>query len=185
MTMQSRPARVAAGADGQAELKSLLEMRYGFTVVPTGQEFWLPAAAHDVLRRVHDDVTVRAVRYVPDLLAWGQGFPFSFWDAKVNQTPGTSNFSIESACYDEGMARWSIGQRVVLAFRDVDRSPALPAASRQTTGNAWYAQAVQHLVVVADNSDRRHEAAGSHTPYLLVRKDSTVRLSAFVAQPRW
>lgn len=170
MSMQTRSARMAVGGEGQAELKQLLT-NFGFVVVDTGQENWLPAWAHEGLRKVHDDVTVRAVRYQPDLLAWSPRFPFSFWDAKVNATPGTPNFTIEQACYQEQLDRARIGQRVVIAFRDTD--------------GKWSANSVSRLQVVDDHSARRHEAAGSQTPYLLIAKRSTVPLHAFVALPSW
>jgi len=168
--MQTRTARMAAGGDGQAELKQLLE-GFGFQVVDTGQETWLPAWAHQALRQVHDDVTVRAVRYQPDLLAWSPRFPYAFWDAKVNATPGTPNFTIEHACYQEQVARWNAGQRVVIAFRDTD--------------GKWSANSIGRLQVVDDHSARRHQAAGSQTPYLLINKRSAVPLHAFVAIPSW
>lgn len=170
MTMQTHAARMAAGGDGQAELKQLL-LNYGFLVVDTGQESWLPNWAHQALRQVHDDATVRSVRYQPDLLAWSPRFPFSFWDAKVNATPGTPNFTIEQACYQEQLARMTIGQRIVIAFRDTD--------------GKWSANSVGRLQVVDDHSARRHDAAGSQTPYLLISKRSTVPLHAFVAIPSW
>lgn len=168
--MQSRAARMAVGEDGQEELAHILES-FGFVVVPTGQENWLPAELHAQLRHVHTDPTVRAVRYTPDLLAWSPRFPVAWWDAKVNATPGTRNFSLEQACYDEQLARASIGQRVVLAFRDTDGD--------------WYAQSVRRLVVAHAHVDDRHDARGSKTPYVLVTKASCMRLRAFIALPPW
>lgn len=170
MTMQTRAARMTAGADGQAELKVLLQ-GFGFLVVDTGQETWLPTWAHQALRQVHDDATVRTVRYQPDLFAWSPRFPYAWWDSKINATPGTPNFSIEKACYQEQVARWNADQRIVIAFRDTD--------------GKWSANSVGRLQVVDDHSARRHDAAGSQTPYLLISKRSTVPLHAFVAIPSW
>jgi hypothetical protein len=166
MSMQSRAQRMATGAEAQAELKYLLEQA-GLFVAECGQENWLPSDMHAVLRQVHDDVTVRAARYHPDLFVFGAKFPFSFWDAKANTVEGTPNFTIEQACYQEQMARVRLGQRVAIAFRDTDRK--------------WRAQWVQSLHVVANNAERRHEAAGSMTPYLLVAKLSTIALRTFLA----
>lgn len=168
MTMQTRANRMTTGAAGQAELKYILE-QLGFYMVDTGQESWLPEPMHDVMRQVHDDLTVRAIRYQPDLFGWGPRFPYAFWDAKVNTTPDTPNFTIEEACYNEQYSRYRAGQRVVIAFKDTD--------------GKWRAQWVQQLHVVANNATRRHEAQGSMTPYLLVAKMSTVPLRAFIANP--
>lgn len=168
--MQTRAARMALGEDGQDELTQILA-GFGFTVVAAGQENWLPADAHAHMRHTYGDATVRSVRYMPDLLAWSPRWPVAWWDAKANATPGTRNFSLEQACYEEQLARTSIGQRVVIAFRDTD--------------GEWYANAVRHLVVAAAHRDDRHAAAGSKTPYVLITKASTMRLRAFIALPPW
>jgi hypothetical protein len=163
--MLNRAARVTTGEAGQAELKEMLES-FGFTVVETGQERWLPTNVHERLRLDHSDRMVRAVRYMPDLLAWSPRFRLAYWDAKVNTHPGTANFTIETACYDEQTVRMAKGERVALAFKDMD--------------GRWRAQWATRLRIVADHSARRREAQGSHTPYLLIAKDSTETITAFV-----
>lgn len=168
MTMRDHSSRAITGAAGQAELSYLLEQA-GFFVADCGQENWLPSEMHAVLRLDHTDLTVRSVRYQPDLFAFAPKFPFAYWDAKVNTVPGTPNFTIEQACYEEQLSRVQRGQRVVIAFRDTDAK--------------WRAQWVERLRIVADHAARRHEAHGSMTPYLLVAKDSTLALRAFVASP--
>ena len=42
----------------------------------------------------------RAVRYIPDFLAYRRGFPLAYWEVKVNsrQSSRTGNFAIERAC---------------------------------------------------------------------------------------
>jgi hypothetical protein len=165
--MLSRDNRVTTGAAGQAELKALLAINFGFTVVETGQETWLPTALHERLRDDHTDLMVRAVRYMPDLLAWSPRFRLAWWDAKVNTVPHTPNFTLELACYQEQLARCQKGERVAIAFRDTD--------------GRWYAQWAQRLRVTEDWRDKRHQAAGSHTPFVLIAKSSCESLMAFVA----
>lgn len=164
--MDSRSARIETGSAGQAELKSLL-VGYGFTVVDTGQESWLPAEIHERLRTDHTDPMVRAVRYTPDLLAFSPRFRLAWWDAKVNATPGTPNFTIELACYEEQLARCAKGERVAIAFKDTD--------------GRWLAQWTPRLRVNEDRRADRHEAKGSMTPYLLIAKTSCEPMAAFVA----
>lgn len=164
--MESRSARVSVGSAGQAELKALLES-HGFTVLDTGQESWLPESWHERLRTDHTDPMIRAVRYQPDLLAFSPRWRLAWWDSKINTVPGTGNFTLETWCYDEQMARMKKGERVVFAWRDTDRR--------------WYAQWATRLVIHEDHSARRHAAKGSMTPYLLVEKDSTVPIVGFIA----
>ena len=158
-------ARSREGEAALAELIIILEQN-GFDVFHVVQETWLPARLHDAVRFVHDDLMVRAIRYFPDLAVVGPGFPWSYWDAKRNVTPGTANFSIEKACYEELMARHAKGERVIVSFKDVD--------------NKWYACWVQMLNPVRDMTGVRGESRSSHTPYLLVRKDNAKRLSDFL-----
>jgi len=157
--------RALAGHSGQAELSFMLT-RNGFDVMQTGQENWMPGSVHDALRFEHDDLMVRAVRYTPDLLAYRADFPLAWWEAKVNVTPGTMNFTLEKACYDELMARHEKGERVVVAFRDTD--------------SKWRANWVEKLCVERDMSGQRLVARGSHTPYLLIPKAATVGISDFL-----
>jgi len=91
---------------------------------------------------------------------------FAYWDAKVNVTAGTENFTIEKASYEEFLARVQKGERVVVAFKDVD--------------GLWYANWAEALEIKADMSRLRHEANGAQTPYLLVAKSSTRRLNDFL-----
>ncbi len=157
--------RAAAGHSGQAELSFILT-RHGFDVMETGQENWLLASVHDALRFEHNDLMTRAVRYMPDLLAYRADFPLAWWEAKVNVTPNTTNFTLEKACYDELMARRAKGERAVVAFKDTD--------------NRWRANWVEKLCVERDMSGQRLVARGSHTPYLLIPKATTVGLSDFL-----
>ena len=80
--------------------------------------------------------------------------------------PNTPNFSIEKACYDEALARQAKGERVVLAFKDVDE--------------AWYANWIENIPIGRDMSAHRHLSKGSHTPYYLIRKSSTLPLMDFL-----
>lgn len=109
---------------------------------------------------------VRAMRYMPDLLAYRAGFPLAWLEAKVKITPGTANFSLEKTCYAELMARHAKGERVVVAFKD--------------TNGKWRANWVEKLSVERNMSGQRLVARGSHTPYLLITKAGTVGLSDFL-----
>jgi hypothetical protein len=157
--------RLSVGRAGQAELQAVLERR-GFEVFVTGQEHLLSPAVHAALRYEHADPMARAVRFAPDLLAYRADFPLAYWEAKVNTTPGTPNFAIEKACYEEQLARVEKGERVVIAFLDVDR--------------LWRANWVGRLGISRDMSARRHAARGSQTPYVLVWKASTLPLAEFM-----
>lgn len=162
-------SRVSAGSAGMIEFMHLLHAR-GFSVFAVGQETWLPDKLHEEIRFEHADLMARAIRYFPDLAAYRREplFPWSYWEVKVNTTPGTPNFTIEKACYEEMMARHAKGERVAVAFKDVDRE--------------WYANWIDLLDVERDMSDRRQEARGSRTPYLLVRKDRARRLGEFTSR---
>ena len=161
--------RSQVGAGGVAELKVRLT-EFGFTVFEIGQETWLPSSLHEKIRHEHADLMIRAIRYMPDLVALAANFPWSYWESKVNVTPGTPNFTIEKACYDEQMARQAKGERVVVAFKDVD--------------GAWSANWIERLVVLRDMSEQRQDARGSRTPYLLIRKTCAVPFAEFVLG-RW
>lgn len=139
---------------------------FGFTVFQIGQETWMPSSLHDAIRHIHDDLMIRAIRYTPDLVAVAANFPWSYWESKVNVTPSTPNFTIEKACYDEQMARHGKGERIVVAFKDVDGS--------------WRANWIERLTVLRDMSDLRQEARGSRTPYLLIRKTCAISLPEFL-----
>lgn len=158
--------RIQLGADVQAELAERLRVA-GFQIFETGQEYWLSQTAHVMLRFEHNDLMARAVRHMPDLLAWRADWPLAYWEAKANATPDTPNFTIEKASHDELVARQEKGERVVVAFRDVDES--------------WHANWVQHLTVRQDKSAERHAARGSRTPYLLLPKSCTRPLDIFLS----
>lgn len=157
--------RLDIGKKGADELRGILES-VGFTISTTGQEVWLTPEVREAIRHNHTDITVRAVRYKPDLLAFRHDWSLTYFEAKVNTTPNTPNFSIEKACYDENMSLTQKGERCVIAFREVN--------------GKWYANFVQLLVIARDMSQQRHWARGSMTPYLLITKKSTVPLSAFL-----
>lgn len=165
--MFSRDARVKVGSAGQRELKTMLETKYGFTCIETGQENWLPPEVHASVRFDNSDLMVRSVRYMPDLLCFSSRFRPCWIDAKINTVAGTPNFTLELACYQEQLARMSKGERVALAFKDTD--------------GRWYANWATKLRINEDRRDRRHEAQGSMTPYLLIAKSSCDSLMAFVA----
>ena len=165
---QTFEGRMALARQGQAALRQVLNMQ-GFTVAETGQELWLARAVHADLRFDHTDLMARAARYIPDFLAFRRGFPLAYWEAKVNsrQSYATGNFAIERACYDEQMARVQKGERVVIAWmEEVDGS--------------WRANWVQRLPILADLSGHRHEAEGSHTPFLLIEKRHVPLLGEFL-----
>lgn len=167
-TTRNYTGRIQIGRKGEDELRLILEA-YGFMVKPTGQENWLPVGIHRHIRHNHSDTMARAVRYMPDFLVYHPVLElrfFAYWDAKVNVTAGTENFSIEKACYEEFMARVGKGERVVVAFKDVD--------------GQWYANWVEALVIQADMSSLRHAANGAQTPYLLVAKSSVRCLNDFL-----
>ena len=158
--------RIALGTQGQRELENELRSR-GFIITPTGQEKFIPDAIHDDLRHIHDDPTVRAIRFQPDFMAYRDNFPVSYWEAKVNTRDDTPNFAIEKSCYEELMARHANHQRCVIAFRKVD--------------GLWVANWVEEIKVVKDMTSRRQQANGSHTPFLLVAKESFPLLDLFIA----
>ncbi len=157
--------RQAAGQAAQDALKVVLQ-NLGFTVIGVGQENWLPKSVHDALRQNHDDLMIRSVRYQPDLLAFHPGFPAAYWEVKRNTTPGTPNFAIEVACYQEALARTAKGERIIFAFLEVD--------------NTWHAQWSNWLRVQGDKSAVRQQSKGSHTPYLLIAKTSASPLLGFL-----
>ncbi|MGE5223556.1 MAG: hypothetical protein ACM3PY_14055 [Omnitrophica WOR_2 bacterium] len=164
----TRLERSRIGRSGEEELKSVLR-RYGFIVLTTGQENWLAKSVHDRIRPNHEDPMVQAIRYMPDFLAYHPQLDlrfFAYWDAKVNVTPGTLNFTIEKACYEEAIARTRKGERVVIAFKEVD--------------GRWFANWAEQLAVVADMSRQRRRAKGAKTPYLLISKASTHPLAQFI-----
>lgn len=157
--------RISIGQAGQEELADLLRS-CGFRVFSIGQETYLDPDTHALIRFDLGDPMVRAVRHAPDLLAYRRGFPLAYWDAKVNTTPNTPNFTIEKDSYSELMARSEKGERVVVAFKDTDQ--------------LWHANFVQHLHVTGDLSNRRSESRGSHTPFLLIRKSSAIPFNRFL-----
>lgn len=163
--MSSFTQRRQVGESAQAELQTLLTLR-GFTVFATGQEQMLSKFVHEAVRFEHDDLMVRAVRYAPDLLVWRHDWPLAWWEVKANTTPDTPNFAVEKACLEELLARVQKGERCVLAFRDTD--------------GLWSAQWAQSLNVGRDMSAARHEAKGSHTPYVLIPKASALGLTKFI-----
>ena len=160
-------SRLAAGQNGETLLKAYLEAM-GFQVMETGQQTWLHKQVHTVLRHEHSDPMVRAVRYLPDLLAYHPDFPLSYWEVKTNTTPNTPNFAVETACYQEALARNEKGERVIFAFLEVDRT--------------WYANYVQGLQIRCNMGAKRKQANGSMTPYLLLTKSSTLPLEHFLHQ---
>ncbi len=157
--------RASVAETGVRELKGILE-RHGLRVLRTGQENWLPADIHAAIRFDHNDPMVRAIRYMPDLLTFHPARRLEYWEVKVNTTPGTGNFTIEKACYDELMARAAKGERLVVAFKDVE--------------GTWYANNIQKLVIGRDMSASRQYAQGSQTPYLLLPKSSALSLTSFL-----
>ena len=165
MNTETFDKRIKIGERGQAELEALLRSM-DFTITPTGQEKFIPGVIHDDVRHIHDDPTVRALRFQPDFMAYREDFPVSYWESKVNTVGSTPNFALEKACYEELMSRHQRGQRCIVAFKEVTGTWAV----------AW----VQDIVVAVDMSARRHEANGSKTPYLLVRKSSFLELKLFI-----
>lgn len=157
--------RLNIGNSGAEELRRILEGE-GLTVSTTGQEVWLNPEVREGIRHNHTDLTVRAVRYKPDLLAFRRDFPLTYFEAKVNTTPNTPNFAIEKACYDENLSLTEKGERCVIAFREVNKT--------------WYANFVEQLVIAKDMSQQRHRARGSTTPFLLIAKRSTMPLLDFL-----
>ncbi len=158
--------RLTIGERAQAEFDALLKT-LGFKIVATGQEKFVPGAIHDDLRRVHDDLTVRAIRFQPDFMAYRDDFPAAYFETVSSTRGDTPYFAVEKAKYDELMSRQGRGQRCALVVKEV-------------TGT-WVVAWVQNIVVAVDMSRRRHEANGSKTPYLLVRKSSFTSLSQFIA----
>lgn len=160
--------RLAIARPGQLALLQVLSM-LGFTVAETGQEVWLARAVHADLRFDHTDLMVRAVRFMPDLLAYRPGFPLAYWEAKVNsrQSQGTGNVAIERACYEEQLARVQKGERVVIAWME-------------EADGSWRANWVERLPILADLTEHRHAAAGSHTPFLLIEKRKVPPLGEFL-----
>lgn len=166
MNTETFGQRIALGTAGQQELEKELKAR-GFTITPTGQEKFIPGAIHNDLRHIHDDPTVRAIRFQPDFMAYRADFPVSYWEAKVNTRDDTPNFAIEKSCFEELMARHKNGQRCVIAFRKKD--------------SLWVANWVEDVKVVVDMTSRRQKANGSHTPFLLVAKENFPLLDLFIA----
>ena len=160
-------SRLTAGQVSEQLLREYLTP-LGFNVMETGQETLLPKQVHTALRYEHSDPMVRAVRYHPDLLVYHPNFPLAYWEVKTNTTPGTPNFAVETACYQEALARNQKGERVVFAFLEVD--------------GTWHANWVQHLQVMHDMGAKRKQANGSGTPYLLITKISTLPLQYFLDQ---
>lgn len=164
MDIDTFEKRKEIGKKAAAELRSILE-RYGYIIAPFGQENYLNNPAHEQLRHIHNDPTVRAIRFAPDFIAikYNQS---SYWDSKCNTTSGTRFFSLEKSDYEELMARHVKGERCVLAFRDTD--------------GTWSANYVENLRVTFDASDIRYMARGSKTPYLLISKRSAQPLLSFL-----
>jgi len=166
MNIDTFEQRLSIGNQGAGELRTILESE-GFIVSTTGQEAWLTPQMRERLRHDYTDLTVRAVRHKPDLLAYRpDDFPLTYFEAKVNTTAGTPNFSIEKACFDELVSLAQKGERCVVAFREVNRT--------------WHANYVEKLVVTRDMSNQRRQARGSMTPYLLIAKQSTEPLRSFL-----
>ena len=162
---QTRTSRQVIGKTAEDALRKTLE-DYGFMIKPTGQENWLPPEVHIGVRFEFADVMVRSVRFTPDFLAYHPNFPLAYWDSKANVTPNTPNFAVEKASLEEQIARMKKGERVVVAFWEVDKT--------------WHANWADKLVVARDMSAVRHLASGSHTPFVLVRKSSTLPLREFL-----
>ena len=146
-------------------LKAMLH-RNGFIVFMSGQENWMPKDIHKKIAYEYNDDMIRAIRYMPDFLAFHDRFPFAWWEVKRNTTPGTANFTLEKACHTEGMARHAKGERVIIVYHD--------------TNDKFTAAWIQDLVVKIDKSNIRQKAKGSRTPYLLILKSSTVDLEVFL-----
>jgi len=164
---QTWEERRKIGERGEEEFRALLG-GIGFIITQTGQEKFMPTAVHDDLRRVHDDLTIRALRFQPDFMAYRDDFPAAFFETVVNTRPDTPNFAIEKAKYDELMSRRERGQRCAIAVKEVIGTWAV----------AW----VQDIKINKDmsaNADR-WRANGSKTPYLLVAKVSFLELNLFV-----
>lgn len=162
------PTRLKAIHSGEDELRLILEA-YGFIVKPTGQETWLPFGIHRHIRQENSDTMSRAVRYMPDFLAFhpllGIKF-FAYWDAKINQNTYSETFTIEKASYDELLARVQKGERVVVAFKDID--------------GQWYANWAESLEIQTDLSNPVCEVDDSRQIYLLVAKSSTRHINDFL-----
>jgi len=164
MDIYTFQGRTEIGKRGEAELRFILEQR-GYITIPFGQENYLNNPAHEQLRHIHDDPTIRAIRFAPDFIAI-KGGKSAYWDSKVNTVPGTPNFTIEKADYQELMARYSKGERCNVGFRDTD--------------GTWHANSIENLSVAGDLSAIRHLAHGSMTPFLLIRKSSTLPLHEYL-----
>lgn len=164
MDISTFDKRKNIGTRVASELRAILE-RCGYIVVPFGQENYLSNPAHEQLRYIHNDPTVRAIRFAPDFVAIMRG-QSSYWESKANTTSGTPNFTIEKSCYEELMARHEKGERCNVAFKDTD--------------GTWSANRVDKLFVAGDLSLYRHQACGSRTPFLLIRKNSTLPLLEYL-----
>jgi hypothetical protein len=166
LDISSFPKRLNIGKQASDELRSILESE-GFIVSTSGQETWMKPELQECIRHDHSDLTVRAVRYAPDFLAYKTGlFKLSYFEVKRNTTPNTPNFTIEKACYDELISLVDKGEQCVVAFREVN--------------GKWYANYIKELVISKDMSSIRHMARGSMTPYLLIKKISTIPLINFL-----
>jgi len=168
VTVGSFDGRLSFGASAQDELRRLLDDRR-FIITETGQEKYIPGRIHSDLRKIHNDPTVRAIRFQPDFMAYRTDFPTCYWESKACTTDKYITLVIEQSCYDELFQRHKNGQRCIVAFRYFS--------------GKWVASWVQEILIVEKVSEdnRRHMARGSMTPYYRISRRSFLSLDLFIS----
>ena len=156
--------RISHGNEAEKKLRLLLE-KFGFSVVPYGQEYRLPKEMHALLRFKHDETSLRA-RFVPDFLAVSKKYGAYYFEAKSSSSDKYKNFCMEKAAYQvySSMA----GGNVIIAFYS-------------ETKNKFYANFVNSLRITMDMSENRKSARGSQTPFLLIDKQSCIDIESLIA----
>lgn len=159
-------ALMQAGRDGEQILKSWLK-RYGFRVEHIGQEYLLSQKARWLLRQQAGDPTAKSIRYMPDMFViHGKNrFPVALWDAKHKISTGSPYFNLNRDFYFAQIARVSAGQRVVIAFIDLD--------------GEIYAQWVEQLQSV-DGRPRPSNPRINQPGYIRFRKNAFLPLYEFL-----
>ena len=125
-----------------------------------GQETWLPGWVHNKLRFNLDD-SVRLIKHFPDIATEKALI-------QVKSSPSSENYStvfIEEASYQACKYLNDVCNIPVLAIWYVD--------NKNLIGN-W----ITNLITEKPNTPRE-KANGSHTPFLLVKKENLYNISKF------
>lgn len=118
------------GDKTKKRLKCYLEA-LGFIVVDTGVENWLAKSFHDLIRYIHNNITVDLIRYFPDLAIFKNNC-LSLLEVKgtTEKHYDSPNFSIEVGSWENAVRLDRTGVRVFIVWENRENEFYLKRASK-------------------------------------------------------